>query len=63
MGLSSALFVGINKERDSNFCRASGNLQFIDVIPTAGINVYDILNHEYLVLTTDAVETITQRLA
>jgi large subunit ribosomal protein L4 len=61
--LSSVLFVGVDKEKDSNFCRASGNLQSVDVLPTAGINVYDILNHEYLVLTTDAVETITQRLA
>jgi large subunit ribosomal protein L4 len=63
IGLSSVLFVGVDKEKDSNFCRASSNLQSIDVIPTAGINVYDILNHEYLILTTDAVETITQRLA
>ncbi len=63
MGLSSALFIGIDKEKDSNFCKASGNLKLIDTLPTVGINVYDILNHEYLVLTKDAVETITQRLA
>lgn len=63
IGLSSALFVGVDKEKDSNFCRASGNMHKIDALPTIGINVYDILNHEYLVLTKDAVETITQRLA
>lgn len=62
-GLQSALFVGVDKERDSNFCKACANVYKIDVLPTAGLNVYDILNHEYLVLTTEAVEAITQRLA
>lgn len=62
-GLQSALFVGVDKERDSNFCKACANVYKIDALPTAGLNVYDILNHEYLVLTTEAVEAITQRLA
>ncbi len=63
IGLSSALFVGVDKEKDNNFCKASNNLKLIDVLPTAGINVYDILKHEYLVLTKDAVVAITERLA
>jgi large subunit ribosomal protein L4 len=43
------------------FALASSNLREIDVLPAAGANVYDILNHETLVLTRAAVETLEAR--
>lgn len=61
MGLSSALFV-TGKEVDANFARATANLPKIDVLPSQGANVYDILRRDTLVLTKDAVNDLTERL-
>jgi large subunit ribosomal protein L4 len=43
------------------FARAARNLPSVDVLPVAGINVYDILRHDKLVLTTAAVEALEAR--
>ena len=43
------------------FARASANLGQIDLLPAVGANVYDILNHETLVLTRAAVEKLESR--
>ena len=43
------------------FARASSNLGEIDLLPAVGANVYDILNHETLVLTRAAVEKLEGR--
>ena len=43
------------------FAMASSNLREIDLIPAVGANVYDILNHETLVLTRAAVEKLEAR--
>jgi large subunit ribosomal protein L4 len=43
------------------FAMASSNLRQIDLIPAVGANVYDILNHETLVLTRAAVEKLEAR--
>ena len=43
------------------FAMASSNLRQIDLIPAIGANVYDILNHDTLVLTRAAVETLEAR--
>jgi large subunit ribosomal protein L4 len=43
------------------FALASSNLREIDLIPAIGANVYDILNHDTLVLTRAAVETLEAR--
>lgn len=47
---------------DGNFARAARNIIGLDVLPTQGANVYDILRHETLVLTTAGVEGLTERL-
>lgn len=47
---------------DANFDKASRNLPHVKVLPTAGVNVYDILHHEKLVLTSKAVEMLSARL-
>jgi len=47
---------------DAGFLRVSRNIPGIDVLPTVGANVYDILQHDVLAITTAAVEGLKQRL-
>jgi large subunit ribosomal protein L4 len=61
MGIDSAVIVG-GKEIDVNFARATANIARIDVLPSQGANVYDIMRREILVLTKDAVADLTERL-
>lgn len=61
MGLESALIVG-GKEIEANFARATANIKLIDVLGVDGINVYDILRRDTLVLTKDAVNDLSARL-
>ncbi|MBL8536383.1 MAG: 50S ribosomal protein L4 [Hyphomonadaceae bacterium] len=58
--LSNALFIA-GAEVDKNFARAASNLKNIDVLPNAGLNVYDVLRRGKLVLTPDAVAAIHAR--
>jgi large subunit ribosomal protein L4 len=44
-----------------SFALASSNLREIDLLPAVGANVYDILNHDTLVLTRAAVEKLEAR--
>ncbi len=53
----------VDRAVDESFLRASRNLIGIDVLPTVGANVYDILNHDLLVVTTAGVEGLTERLS
>lgn len=48
---------------DPNFLRAARNIPGLDALPTAGANVYDILNHDVLVVTRAGVEALKERLA
>ncbi|MFU7529573.1 50S ribosomal protein L4 [Qipengyuania sp. ASV99] len=48
---------------NDGFRKAAGNLPGINVMPAMGANVYDILNHDTLVLTTDAVAKLEARFA
>ncbi|MTJ81636.1 MAG: 50S ribosomal protein L4 [Telmatospirillum sp.] len=59
--LSDALFID-GTELNVNFALASRNLPFIDVLPSQGANVYDILRRDTLVLTRDAVQALEERL-
>ena len=47
---------------ENNFDLASRNLPHVKVIPTAGANVYDILQRDKLVLTSKAVAMLVARL-
>jgi len=44
-----------------SFAKAAGNLPGINVLPAVGANVYDILNHDTLILTKDAVAKLEAR--
>ncbi|MFZ0017235.1 MAG: 50S ribosomal protein L4 [Acetobacteraceae bacterium] len=60
LGWTSVLVV--DHAVDVGFLRASRNIPGIDVLPTVGANVYDILNHDMLAITTAGVEGLKQRL-
>ena len=60
LGLANALVVG-GQQIDENFARAAKNIPLIDVLPVQGINVYDILRRDTLVLTKAAVEALEER--
>lgn len=62
MNLSSALII-FDGELDTNFKRAVSNIPYIDVLPQKGANVLDILKHDTLVLTQDALQALQERLA
>ena len=47
---------------DANFARAARNLAGIDVMPSQGANVYDILRRDLLVVTKAGVEALEARL-
>ena len=48
---------------DENFKKSMANVANVDALPTIGLNVLDILKHEKLVLTADAVKAVEARLA
>jgi large subunit ribosomal protein L4 len=60
LGLASALVIA-GSEVDANFGRAARNIPNIDVLPVQGINVYDILRRDKLVLSCAAVDALEAR--
>ena len=60
-GLNNCLIID-GKEVDMNFALASRNIEGVDILPTMGANVYDILRRDKLVLTKDAVNCLEERL-
>jgi large subunit ribosomal protein L4 len=60
LGLANALIIG-GAEIEANFQRAARNIPNVDVLPVQGINVYDILRREKLVLTKAAVDALEAR--
>lgn len=60
-GEKSMLFIDVTP--NDNLKRATANLYKIDVLPVIGINVLDILQHDKLILTVDALKKIEERFA
>ena len=58
--LDNALIIG-GAALDDNFAKAARNIKNIDVLPLAGLNVYDVLRRKQLVMTKDAVEGLKAR--
>jgi len=61
MGVDSALVV--DGVFDKNFQLSARNLAHVSLVPAAGLNVYDIMKRDKLVLTTAALKAIEERLA
>ncbi len=62
LGLRKALFIE-GAEVDAGFARAAQNIENVDVLPSAGANVYDILRRDTLVVTRAGLEALTARLS
>jgi len=60
-GYNGKVLVIGGEEVDAGFKKAAGNLPGVNVLPAMGANVYDILNHDTLILTKDAVEKLEAR--
>ncbi|HSL79109.1 MAG TPA: 50S ribosomal protein L4 [Pseudolabrys sp.] len=61
LGVTSALVID-GAQVEKNFGLAARNLAYVDVLPVAGINVYDILRRTKLVLTKAALDALEARL-
>jgi large subunit ribosomal protein L4 len=61
LGLSSVLVV--DGEFDANFALSARNLSHVALLAASGLNVYDVLKRDKLVLTTAAVKLIEERFA
>ncbi|MDX1387145.1 MAG: 50S ribosomal protein L4, partial [bacterium] len=60
LGVTSALLVV--DEKDSNMEKSIRNLKDFKLLPVEGLNVYDALNYEKLILTEGALAKLTERL-
>ncbi len=61
LGVGRALIV--DGEFDNNFAMSARNLSHVSLLPAVGLNVYDILRSDKLVLTRSAIKAIEERLA
>lgn len=61
LGWGKALIIDGTDVND-NLAKAARNIIGLDVLPSVGANVYDILRRDTLVLTKDAVDQLTERL-
>jgi large subunit ribosomal protein L4 len=60
-GLNGKVLVIDGDSVNEGFMKAAGNLPGVNVLPAIGANVYDILNHDTLILTKDAVAKLEAR--
>src|SRR5215207_10158879 len=60
LGLGNALIID-GAQVDSGFANAARNIPNVDVLPVQGINVYDILRRQKLVLTKAALDALEAR--
>ncbi|KNG92253.1 50S ribosomal protein L4 [Pseudaestuariivita atlantica] len=61
LGWKRALVID-GAEVDAGFAKAAANINGLDVLPSMGANVYDILKRDTLVLTKAGVEALEARL-
>lgn len=60
LGVTKALVIG-GVTVDENFAKAASNIPNVDVLPVMGLNVYDVLRRDQLVVTKEALEGISAR--
>ena len=61
MGLKNVLVVS-SKDIDQSFIRAAKNIMNVDVLPHQGLNVYDIVKRDNLIIFDDALRFVEERL-
>lgn len=52
----------ISKDKNDVLAKSSRNIPYVKVLPVAGLNVYDLLRYDNLVILQDAVDGINARL-
>jgi large subunit ribosomal protein L4 len=62
LGLGDASVLVVIEAADRNLELAARNLPRVDVLRAEGLNVYDVLRHEQLLLTQGALARVSQRL-
>jgi large subunit ribosomal protein L4 len=62
LGVGEASVLVVLGEHDERVERAARNLPRVKVLQAAGLNVYDVLGHEHLVITRAALEQVAARL-
>ena len=63
LGLDEGKAIFVTPEKDEILVRSSRNVHRYLALPSVGLNVYDLLRYEKVVLLQDAVPAITERLA
>ena len=61
LNVSKALIV--TEAADLNLNKSARNIPGVQTMVTEGLNVYDILSHDHLVITKDAVGKVEEALA
>ena len=61
-GLNAIAALLVDGSVDSAVLGSISNLPYVDALPVAGLNVLDILKHDKLILTVDALKKIEERL-
>lgn len=62
LGLEGGKALFVTPDKDETLCRSSRNLYQVLVLPVDGLNVYDLLRFEKLVLLQDSIPKICERL-
>ena len=62
MGIGNALVI-CGEKIDENFVKASSNIKNFDLLSYQGLNVYDIIKKDNLIIVDDALKYIEERLS
>ncbi len=62
MGISNALVISGN-EIDEKFLRAASNIKNLDILSHKGLNVYDIIKRDNLIIIDNALKLVEERLS
>ena len=62
LGVENALIIS-GEKIDENFIKASSNIKNLDILSYQGINVYDIIKKDNLIIVDDALKLIEERLS
>lgn len=62
LGVDNALIIS-GEKIDANFIKASSNIKNLDILSYQGLNVYDIIKKDNLIIVDDALKLIEERLS
>ncbi len=62
MGVGKTLVIS-GSQVDTNFVKAANNIKYLDVLSYEGINVYDIVKKDNLIIIDDALKFVEERLS